>query len=228
LIRAITFDLDDTLWPVMPAIERAEQRLYQWMKVQHPQVIETQGKDGIQRLRDQVIIDRPDLHHDFSALRLVCLEMAMLPCGCSEKDVKRAFEVFFEARNQVDLYQDVQPMLKRLSGQYLLATISNGNADIERIGLGSWFTLAVHARQVGYAKPHPEVFLTAARGLGLKPEQILHVGDHPEQDVAGARRAGFNAVWLNREDHRWGDVQHQETEKISSLDELEATLLKYI
>ena len=118
----------------------------------------------------------------------------------------RAFEVFFAARNELDLFADVRPGLERLKSRYLLATLSNGNADLARIGLADFFALSLNARQIGVGKPHPRCFETLARGLSLKPHDIVYVGDDPLLDVEAARSAGLSTAWVNRFGSGWPDT----------------------
>ena len=57
--------------------------------------------------------------------------------------------------------------------------------------------------ELGMAKPSAGIFHAACARLGLAPEHVLHVGDDPELDVAGARSAGLRSAWLNRSGGRW-------------------------
>jgi len=113
------------------------------------------------------------------------------------------FEVFAAARNAVELYPDALPALERLRAVLPVASLTNGNADLERIGLHLHFAHRICARDVGAAKPDARIFLAAAEKLGIAPENILHVGDDPEMDVVGAREAGMRTAWINRAGHPW-------------------------
>ncbi|MEO7877752.1 MAG: HAD family hydrolase, partial [Dokdonella sp.] len=84
-----------------------------------------------------------------------------------------------------------------------LVSISNGNADLERIGLRGHFAHCISAREFGVAKPHSGIFHHACARLGLAPENVLHVGDDPHLDVTGAHAAGLRTAWLNRTGATW-------------------------
>ena len=200
-IRALTFDLDDTLWPVLPVIEHAEQTLQRWLAQHCPRVIERWDIEAIRSLRAQVAERRPDIAHDFSAQRVVTLRHVLSDCGSSTRLVDRAFAVFFEARHQVDLYPDVHPTLNKLAERYPLAALTNGNANPHRIGL-KMFAFCLHARHYD-PKPEATLFDAARDRLAVDAEQLVHVGDHPEQDVMAARSAGFQAIWVNRKGQSW-------------------------
>ncbi|MEM9184292.1 MAG: HAD family hydrolase, partial [Pseudomonadota bacterium] len=105
-----------------------------------------------------------------------------------------------------------------------LVTITNGNADMHRIGLGEVFEHHVKAAQVGVAKPAPAIFEHALAALELAPHEVLHVGDHLEADVAGALRVGMRAVWLNREQRSGGLQQVPVIRSLIELPELLETL----
>ena len=53
------------------------------------------------------------------------------------------------------------------------------------------------------AKPDVAIFRTVSQRLGLDPAEIVHAGDHPQNDVVAARQAGMHAVWVNRVGARW-------------------------
>lgn len=200
---AITIDLDDTLWPIAPAMERAEGALHAWLETHCPEVAATLPIQAMRALRDAVFADHPQLRHDFTALRLICLRRALLPHGYGEREIASAFEVFHAARNCVELYPEVGDALERLARRTPLVALTNGNACLERIGLAPLFRAQISARGFGAAKPDPGIFHAACALVGSAPARTLHVGDHPEQDVLGALGAGLQAAWLDRAGRGW-------------------------
>ena len=202
-ILAISLDLDDTLWPVDPAIRNAEHALDDWLRAEHPAVAAAWPIPAMRELRDAMSRERPDLAHDFTAQRLLTLERAFAACGMGRAHVDAAFEVYYAARNAVECYPDALPALAALSARLPLVSISNGNADLERIGLRMHFRDCITAREIGHAKPHARIFATACERLGVAAEHVLHVGDDPLLDVAGARDAGLRTAWLNRSGAAW-------------------------
>lgn len=218
-IRAITVDLDDTLWPIQPVIQHAEQRVYDWIATHCPRVAARYDLTAIRTVREDVARRNSHLHHDLTALRKLALAQILTASGYSDDFVEGAFEEFMDARNQVIPFPDVIPALNALGRHFPIASISNGNADLTRIGLGSFFSVSVSARMVGYAKPHPNTFLTACRKLGQPPARVLHIGDDPEEDVLGAAKVGMKAVWMNRNRDQW-TLDHQPDGEVSSLLEI--------
>ena len=202
-ILALSLDLDDTLWPVLPAIERAERQLDLWLRHCCPRVADAFPIAAMRRLRERIADERPDLAHDFSAQRRLTLSTAFAACGENMQRVNEAFEVYFEARNQVELYPDAAPALVRLARQLPLIGLTNGNADLTRIGLDGHFRFCLSARDAGCAKPTPRIFHAACRRLGVPPGAVLHIGDDPALDVAGAQSAGLRSAWINRDGRLW-------------------------
>jgi putative hydrolase of the HAD superfamily len=202
-IAAISFDLDDTLWPIEPVLRRAEDRLHAWLWQHCPRAALAYPPAALRALRERMGREHPEWAHDYTALRLASLRHALLPLGYDEGHVQGAFAVFQTARNEVVCYADVRPVLRWLALQLPLVSVSNGNADVQRIGLAGYFRASLHARAVGVGKPAAEIFHAACARLGLPPEAVLHVGDDPEQDVLGARQAGLHSAWLNRRGVAW-------------------------
>jgi FMN hydrolase / 5-amino-6-(5-phospho-D-ribitylamino)uracil phosphatase len=204
-IRAISFDLDDTLWPIEPVIAQAEQALYDWLQTHCPRVTELHSVESLRLQRDLVWQQNPELalRHDYSAARILSLRHILLPLGYVEAAVQAAYGAFIAARNTVQFYPDALNVLASLQSHFALLAISNGNADLARIGIAQRFSYCVSAREIGIAKPEPGIFLAACQAVQLLPAQVLHVGDHPEYDVQGARRAGLRSAWLNRSALPW-------------------------
>jgi putative hydrolase of the HAD superfamily len=218
-VLAISLDLDDTLWPVDPAIRNAEERLDEWLRERHPAVAAAWPIPALRELRDAISRERPDLAHDFTAQRLLTLERAFAACGLGAEHIDAAFEVYYAARNAVECYPDTLPALAALAARVPLVSISNGNADLERIGLRHHFRHCISARETGCAKPDPRIFAAACERLGVAPAQVLHVGDHPLLDVGGARDAGFRTAWLNRAGLTWSHGRRPDFE-VRDLNEL--------
>jgi len=203
-IRAITLDLDDTLWPVWPAIERAEQVLLAWLAQHAPQTAAMLGStDAVRALRLQVERERPDLRHDLSGLRRESIRRALVQGGEDPALAAPAFDLFFAQRQKVDLYEDALPALDFLAARWPLIAVSNGNADVGLIGLGAYFQASLNVHNTGFAKPDVRMFQAAAAAAGVPAQQILHVGDDAALDAAGALGAGMHAAWLNRTGVDW-------------------------
>jgi FMN hydrolase / 5-amino-6-(5-phospho-D-ribitylamino)uracil phosphatase len=202
-VRAIAFDLDNTLWAVEPVLLRAEARVYAWLEEHCPRITANLTIEDMRRARETLARREPHQAHDFTYLRTAALAGHAREHGYEEEVAARAFEVFLAARCEVQLFADVRPGLERLRSRFALATLSNGNADLARIGLGHEFSLSLNARQLGAAKPARVCFERLAEGLGVAPAALLYVGDDPYLDVEAARAAGLGTVWMNRGGQGW-------------------------
>lgn len=201
--RAITLDLDDTLWPIEPVIERAETVLHDWLCAHAPRAAERFPVLAMRALRDQIARDNPHLSHDYSMQRMLSLRHALAHSGHDPDTAERAYAVFFAARNAVQLYPEVLDALDRIAARLPIAALTNGNADITLTPLAGRFAFQLGAREHGAAKPEASIFHAACVRLKLAPHQVLHVGDDPHLDVIGAQGAGLSGCWINRHGHAW-------------------------
>ncbi|WP_096669864.1 HAD family hydrolase [Polaromonas sp. AET17H-212] len=220
IIKAITLDLDDTLWPVWPAIEKAEVALDEWLGRHAPMTAAMFANPTARHdIRAQIVRTRPELRHDLSAIRREAIRLALYRSRENPLLAEEAFEVFFAARHEVTLFDDAMLALEFLSARYPVVALSNGNADIARIGLAPYFRAAISAQAFGVGKPDPRIFHAAAGAVDVQPHNVLHVGDDAALDVLGALNAGMQTAWVNRADHLWThDAVPHET--VTSLTEL--------
>lgn len=223
-IRAICFDLDNTLWDVWPPLRRAEQAVYEFLKQRYPKIPANLTLEAMRAARERVMMSHPHMSHDFSFMRKQALRDHAQEYGYPESLAEEAFEIFLQGRNQIELYEEVLPVLEVLKQNYRLFSASNGNADLKRIGLAHLFERSVAARDVGALKPHGAVFLKVIESTGLQPNEVLFVGDDPEHDVEGARRAGMHAVWINRAGAAWPSHFDPPPYSVKSLHDLAALL----
>jgi putative hydrolase of the HAD superfamily len=219
-IRAVFFDLDNTLWDVHPVIVRAEHAMFDFLQHRFPAVTARHDLDSMRALRVQVAREFPDKRHDFTWLRLEALRRHAREAGYDETLAPAAFEVFYRARNEVVLYDDVRTTLERLARDYRLFAISNGNADLAVIGLAQFFEASLTAREAGVLKPDPRIFEILLVRAGLEPAEAAHVGDDADADVEGARRAGVLPIWLNRDGAAWPLPSAAPDYVVTRLDEL--------
>ncbi|WP_431095762.1 HAD family hydrolase [Polaromonas aquatica] len=222
-IKAITFDLDDTLWPIWPAIERAEKALDDWLSQHAPMTAALFSNPATRHeIREHVIRSRPELKHNLSAIRREAIRLALYRAGEDPLMAEAAFNVFFDERNKVTLFEDAVLALEFLSVRYPLVAVSNGNADIERIGVGRYFKASISAQEFGVGKPDPRIFHAAAGAVEVQPEEVLHVGDDATLDVLGALNCGMQTVWVNRSDQLWAhpEVPHETVTTLTELCDL--------
>jgi FMN hydrolase / 5-amino-6-(5-phospho-D-ribitylamino)uracil phosphatase len=223
-IRAITLDLDDTLWAITPVISRAEAELWRWLELNCPAIAEKFTAETALALREQVIEEHWERSHDYRFLRRMALERMLGACGYSNEFIDGAFEVFDLFRNRVELFPDVVPALQVLAEQFTLIAVTNGNANLQTIGIRHLFSDVVTAVEVGAAKPARQIFDAAVSRAGVTAAETLHVGDHPEYDVVGAREAGLCTAWMNRAGGSWPRHLHEPDAIVATVGDLHAIL----
>jgi HAD superfamily hydrolase (TIGR01549 family) len=217
----LSFDLDDTLWPVAPVMLAAESEMQAWIKVRHPEIMQGHDRESLRLLRAALAERFPKQAHDMTFLRRRMLGELFAATGKAESFADEAFEVFFAARNRVTLYAEVAAALQRLSARYRLFALSNGNADLTRCGISQWFHGHVTAISAGAPKPDIRIFSRLIAEAGVDAHRILHVGDDPRLDVVGAMQAGLQTAWLNRNAQAWPEELPPPPRTILSLAEID-------
>lgn len=197
-ISVITIDQDDTLWDNRPTLIYAERRLHEWLENNLPDIPGKYSIDDLKFHREEVARKLPKIKHDLTRLRYESLLQLCRESGYMKEKARQAMDIFLEARNRVTLYDDVIPFLDEVRKKYHVVALTNGNADVNAIGIGDRFTMALSASDIGSAKPEPDMFYRVFDELKVNASSVLHIGDEPETDVLGAHRAGVYSVWINR------------------------------
>jgi 2-haloalkanoic acid dehalogenase type II len=209
--KALTLDLDDTLWPVAPTIRRAEARANDWFRTHAPEVLQQFDVARRLALREALLAEHPQRAHDLGWMRQRQLERMLDESGHDPLRAVEVYDIFMAARQEVVLYPDALAALAKLAARFPIAAVSNGNADIKHIGLDAFFSFSLSASDYGAAKPDQGIYLEACRRLGFAPDEVLHVGDDPLTDVIGAQRAGLLTAWVNRGDIEWAHAPERPT-----------------
>jgi HAD superfamily hydrolase (TIGR01509 family) len=121
---------------------------------------------------------------------------AFLQAGIAEqmRQLLRAMEFPKENRTALDA----------LRSRYRMAVLSNFDhgptveAALAGFGIRDRFDVVVVSADVGWRKPHPEIFRETLRRMGVSPDQAVFVGDTPEADVLGPQGVGMDVIWINR------------------------------
>ena len=200
-IRLITFDLDDTLWDVRPALEAAEQAQWSCLRSRFPNLaLETTTREELATIRSTLLRQRPELAHHISLFRETFIEQLLrsqgVPPDESVEAARQAFEAFLSERHRVTVYDSAHLVLKTLAHHFQLGALTNGNADVRKTEIGHYFDYAWRAEEFGVSKPDPELFQRAFDEAGVEGREVIHVGDCHDNDVKGAAAAGALAIWF--------------------------------
>ena len=226
-IKAISFDVDGTLWDFEDALARGLEAAMREVRLIDPEGTEGLTVDHLDQAwmveRDRqwgTITDLVKLRHD-------AMRRAFAGIDTPDKDLaNRATDAYLEERNRNSRpFADVVPGLEALHGMYTLGTLTNGSMRPERLGLEKYFDFIVMSvEHGGIEKPDPRIFEVAVREARCEPHELLHVGDHIEYDVRGANDAGVRSVWLNRTGESSSSGVRPDLE-VTSLSELADALL---
>ncbi|MGB0834189.1 MAG: HAD family hydrolase [Psychrobium sp.] len=202
--KAIGFDLDDTLYDNRPVLLAAEAKLHQFLVANHPKTAALNIEDWT-RIRLQLAKEQPHLRQDVTLARNKALIQGFIACGYPQEQAEisanQAMEIFLAARNDITVSESVISTLKALKQYFSLFVISNGNADITKMGISELFEFALHPRQNATPaiamKPAADMFVAAEKRLCLSGKDILYIGDHPVSDIVGSNNANWQSGWLN-------------------------------
>lgn len=215
--QAILFDLFDTLIDIrveqLPLVtfRRASHRstgplIYQALQRYYPNISFDQFYqvffETYQRLDEQRNLTyREILAEERFQQMLIELGIASPPAVIVEQLVEVHMEQLFQVMSFPAARRTV---LEALRSRYRFGIVSNFDHPptayrlLEHYNLTGYFDPIVISGEVGWRKPHREIFLAAINKLGFSPEQILFVGDTPWADIAGARAVGMPVVWVDR------------------------------
>ncbi|MDC8829611.1 HAD-IA family hydrolase [Alteromonas gilva] len=197
-VKAMTFDLDDTLYDNGPVIASATASLNDDIARLYPATAALPATQWTTIKRD-LIKANPGLASDMGRLRYESLYAALAVEKLADEQRKAAaqslFDAFYDARSNFSVDNGIKQVLATLAEKMPLIAITNGNVDTVKTGLSEYFTASLHASVGRPSKPHRHMFDEAVAMLKLPPENVLHVGDNLEKDILGAHRAGLQSAW---------------------------------
>lgn len=207
-LRALTFDLDDTLYDNRPVIARTEQESIAFLRGYHP-ALATLEASHFKTLRNELRRQEPDIYHDVTRWRWRAVELALRNHGLSAAQAREGADAamanFARWRSEISVPEATHQTLRALAARWPLVAITNGNASPAACGLGDYFAFVLRAGPDGRAKPYRDMYHRAAIKLDVPLHSILHIGDDLTADVTGALRCGVQACWVN---DRGGSLFH--------------------
>ena len=221
MIKAIAFDLDDTLWSVEPVIKNAEAKITSWVYRKFPDLV--LNRSEMATYRSEILKREPELGFRYTEMRRRILKEIFRSytkdSQAAETLSHQAMAVFIKTRSEVEYYPGVESTLADLSTKFLLGTLTNGNANVKKMKISKYFDFSFSAEDVGAPKPEPEMFLRALQHTGLAGREVVYVGDDPINDVDGAKNAGLLTIWKKKGETTSGGVTNPDA-TISQINEL--------
>jgi putative hydrolase of the HAD superfamily len=225
-IQAITFDLDDTLYDNFPYILAAEKALSAFLHLHYPVTQKTDINYWRQQ-KTKVLHAHPELQNDMGQLRRATLKSGLALLGYKGSELLQAtedsFHYFYQQRSNFSVDKTICSLISELAERLPVVAITNGNVDVNKIGLGQHLQGCYQASLKHPMKPHPAMFNAASKFLNIPAGNILHVGDNLSKDVAGAIAAGYQSAWYAH--NRPMDLNREHAEvlphvQLASLEEL--------
>ncbi len=232
MLKAIFFDLDHTLYDRYATMKRTLPECWERLR--------DYISDDItyERFRDLMIDADKQFNYDGWGVRAEYLRSV----GLLKKPIDaRDFRIItYETLMSTAVHFDYTlPLLERLRERgYKLGIITNGEvyiqrAKLDRLDFYEYFDLVYLCEEHDLRKPMPEPFLEAARLVGAESHECLYVGDHPRNDVLGAKGAGFETVWVatcgpwRYDEYERADFELEDISQLEAiLPDVEADMLK--
>lgn len=220
-IKAISFDGDGTLWDFEKVMRHSLHHVLRELKKLDPDAADMLDIERMIKIRNRVANELKGRVTNLESIRLEAFRQTLEDIGKpNDALASHLNQVYLKHRfEDIELFNDVLPSLKTLRTKYVLGILSNGNSYPERCGLEDMFQFVVFSQDYGIEKPNPKLFQIGVEKAGCSKQQLLHVGDSLQEDIAGAGNVGIKCVWLNRKQVR-NNMDIKIDYEISSLSEL--------
>jgi putative hydrolase of the HAD superfamily len=229
-IKAVLFDLDDTLFDRNPA----QKMVIEIIIEQLPHIFSRFEFEHVMKAfleSDRIISEAYEAGAPSEGIRLWRSRLFLELLDIQEDITAAITEMYVEYFPKVNAQiPGAFELVKGLSGRYQMGVISNGLPDVQytklkSIGLHDFMSCVVLSEELGIRKPDPRIFHYAVELLGLKPPDCLHVGNSYRDDITGAKSAGMLSCWLNSGSSESTDSKCQPDFVIGKLEELTGILL---
>ena len=188
-LKVISFDLDNALYDNQPVLERAEALSAEFLKTEFLAQGRVFRVEQFSQIKLSLLASGDIRYENLSYSRQIALQQFCQPLQNNRTIADKAFQVFIQARSEVEIASEIYQLLCELKERYQLVSVSNGNCDPRRLSLALLFSGHYSASSGYRAKPHPQMLMKVLRDFGLRPDQLLHVGDSIEKDGVAASRA---------------------------------------
>lgn len=203
-MNTIIFDIDDTLYDQAQSFHKTVREMFS-------EPLSDEDVDKLYRTSrnySEVLFDQSE-RGEISQLQW---QTGRVMAACKDFGIPIDFqkavafhEHYVVEQNNISLFPKARELLDTLYEQRKqLAILTNGEAQhqkmkIDQLGLKKWFPIEniFISETIGHAKPKREVFDFVEKKLHLDKTKTVYVGDNYEKDIVGAKRAGWQAIWMN-------------------------------
>ncbi|HBC3480332.1 TPA: HAD-IA family hydrolase [Vibrio parahaemolyticus] len=210
MLKAIFFDMDETLCGTSQADKAAGQKFAAWIQQTYPQVSDPQAflqryLQGVYKKLNAEFPQLVDLLPDENAFRCGLIQTILAEDGIhiDAEQAQQAQHYFDSARmGAFTFFPGVKEMLTDLRKHYKLVVITNGpifsqHPKLKATQMDEWVDHIIVGGEEPEEKPAASIFQKALNLVDIKPEEALHIGDSLAADIAGANNMGILSVWVN-------------------------------
>ncbi len=188
--KVLSFDLDNALYDNAPVIAHAENCSSEYLQAAFEKQGQTFDFETFLTIRQSLIKQNNPEFENLSRMRRLALSILCRDLDNANSIAEEAFNRFIEARSLIKVEPEIDAMLAKLSGHYIIVSASNGNCDIASTELGEYFDTRWSASDDFRAKPHPQMLQAICQHYSIDSRDLLHIGDSEEKDGGCARAAG--------------------------------------
>ena len=206
MMKAIVFDVDDTLYDLSVPFKEAFAEVFPEEK------IDLEGAFlASRRYSDSVYARSLSGEMSMEEMYIYRFESAFRDYGMIiDAQGALEFQAVYELKQQeIFMTEQMKQLLTKLMKKKELGIITNGPAQhqwdkINALGIKEWIPVEhiFISGEQGVAKPEKEIFELAEKKMSLQPDEICYVGDSYENDMEGAKRAGWKTIWFNHRNHK--------------------------
>ncbi|MGQ4497410.1 HAD family hydrolase [Vibrio parahaemolyticus] len=210
MLKAIFFDMDETLCGTSQADKAAGQKFAAWIQQTYPQVSDPQAflqryLQGVYKKLNAEFPQLVALLPDENAFRCGLIQTILAENGIhiDAEQAQQAQHYFDSARmGAFTFFPGVKEMLMDLRKHYKLVVITNGpifsqHPKLKATQMDEWVNHIIVGGEEPEEKPAASIFQKALNLVDIKPEEALHIGDSLAADIAGANNMGILSVWVN-------------------------------
>ncbi|HCH5062639.1 TPA: HAD-IA family hydrolase [Vibrio parahaemolyticus] len=210
MLKAIFFDMDETLCGTSQADKAAGQKFAAWIQQTYPQISDPQAflqryLQGVYKKLNAEFPQLVALLPDENAFRCGLIQTILAEDGIhiDAEQAQQAQHYFDSARmGAFTFFPGVKEMLTDLRKHYKLVVITNGpifsqHPKLKATQMDEWVDHIIVGGEEPEEKPAASIFQKALNLVDVKPEETLHIGDSLAADIAGANNMGILSVWVN-------------------------------
>ncbi|ANQ57516.1 HAD family hydrolase [Vibrio parahaemolyticus] len=210
MLKAIFFDMDETLCGTSQADKAAGQKFAAWIQQTYPQLSDPQAflqryLQGVYKKLNAEFPQLVALLPDENAFRCGLIQTILAENGIhiEAEQAQQAQHYFDSARmGAFTFFPGVKEMLTDLRKHYKLVVITNGpifsqHPKLKATQMDEWVDHIIVGGEEPEEKPAASIFQKALNLVDIKPEEALHIGDSLAADIAGANNMGILSVWVN-------------------------------